>query len=359
MKKLDFNKLRQCLPFVFMLLALLCSTLAIADVGNQNRFLGGDGGFDGGDSDLGALLWLIYICFRYPVLIPLVIVIAVVLFIIKRKKKKNANNPEAINQRVNQQVRQQANNSNLIDNSAAVSQQIRAIDPNFSADKFIGFAREVFMTIQQAWTAKDWKPIRPFESETLFNQHKQQLDEYIRLGRTNVVEKIGIKQCSLYTFRQDGDKEVLKVLLSAVMRDYIIDDATKKVLESDPNRDWYMQYEMVFNRKAGVKTNAGKKGNSITNCPNCGAPTEVTSSGQCTYCGSVITNGEHDWVLTDIHSWDGPKEEDYTPNQPNPQSYADFVNGNGSQNWGEIMKNYQDALNQTKNMQNPNNQNNN
>ena len=37
-------------------------------------------------------------------------------------------------------------------------------------------------------------------------------------------------------------------------------------------------------------------------CPNCGAPTEITSSGQCPYCGSVVTNGEHDWVLTDIHS---------------------------------------------------------
>ena len=47
MKKLDFNKLRQYLPFAFMLIALLCSTMAIADVGNQNRFLGGDSGFDG------------------------------------------------------------------------------------------------------------------------------------------------------------------------------------------------------------------------------------------------------------------------------------------------------------------------
>ena len=158
------------------------------------------------------------------------------------------------------------------------------------------------MKIQEAWTARDWKPIRPFESETLFNQHKQQLDEYIRLGKINVVEKIGIKHCSLHEFRQDGDKEVLVVWLNAVMRDYVIDDTTKKVLESDPNRDWFMKYEMVFCRKAGLQTNPGKKGTSITNCPNCGAPTEVTSSGQCAYCGSVITNGEHDWVLTDIHS---------------------------------------------------------
>ncbi len=296
MNKLDFNKLKKYLPLFLLLIALVCCNLAIADVGNNNRFDLGD--FDGGDSDFGAILWLIYLCIRYPYLIPLVLVICIVSFIISRKKKKKASDPTIINKNISQQ----ANNETTIDNSAMVAAQIQAIDPAFSSDKFVGFAREVFMKIQEAWTARDWKPIRPFESEALFNQHKQQLDEYIRLGKINVVEKIGIKHCSLQAFRQDGDKEVLTVWLNAVMRDYVIDANTKKVLESDPNRDWYMHYEMTFCRKAGVKTDPGKKGNSITNCPNCGAPTEVTSSGQCSYCGSVITNGEHDWVLTDIHS---------------------------------------------------------
>ena len=275
--------------------------MAIADVGNQNRYSGGDGGgFGGGDGDWGAIIaYLIGLFINDPAVGLIVLVILVVIVLISRRKaKKQASDPNIINQRVNQQ----ASNDFNFDNSAAVAAQIQAIDPAFSSDKFIGFAREVFMTIQAAWTAKDWKPIRPFESETLFNTHKQQLDEYIRMGKTNVIEKIAIKHCSLQSFAQDGDKEVLTISLSAVMRDYVIDDTTKKVLESDPNRDWYMKYVMVFNRKAGLKTDPGKKGNSITNCPNCGAPTEVTSSGQCTYCGSVITNGEHDWVLTDIHS---------------------------------------------------------
>ena len=59
---------------------------------------------------------------------------------------------------------------------------------------------------------------------------------------------------------------------------------------------------MTFNRKHGVKTEIGRSNKSTTNCPNCGAPTEITSAGQCEYCGSVITTGEHDWVLSDIRS---------------------------------------------------------
>ena len=86
------------------------------------------------------------------------------------------------------------------------------------------------------------------------------------------------------------------------MRDYVIDATTRKVLESDPNKDWYMNYILTFNRKKGVKTQEGLSNMSTTNCPNCGAPTQITSSGQCEYCGSVITTGEHDWVLSDLHS---------------------------------------------------------
>jgi predicted lipid-binding transport protein (Tim44 family) len=299
MKKLNFSKLRRYLPFILLIAAIVCCNLAIADVGNNNRYNSG-GGFDGGDGDIGALIgYLIGLFIQDPKtgFIVLLLILAII-FIKRRRQKQMATDTSYINRNIQQQIE----NDVVMDYSSVVGDQIRAIDPNFSSDKFIGFAREVFMKIQEAWTSKDWKVIRPFESETLFNQHKQQLDEYIRLGKTNVVEKIAIKHCSLHSFKQDGDKEVLTVWLNAVMRDYVIDDATKNVLESDPNRDWYMKYEMVFNRKAGVKTDPGKKGNTITNCPNCGAPTEVTSSGQCAYCGSVITNGEHDWVLTDIHS---------------------------------------------------------
>ncbi len=296
MKNLNFSKLRKFLPLILVLLAVFCSLTAIGDVGNQNRYSSGDSGFGGGDFDIGMLVgFLINLFIESPVMGIIVLVIIIVAYRVMKKKGSDTTY-------VNQNVNRQAENEVTPDFTAAVAAEIQTIDPNFSSDKFIGFAREVFMKIQEAWTTKDWKPIRSFESETLFNQHKQQLDEYIRMGKTNVVEKIGIKHCSLHEFRQDGDKEVLTVWLNAVMRDYVIDDATKKVLESDPNRDWYMKYEMVFNRKAGLKTELAKKGNVITNCPNCGAPTEITSAGQCTYCGSVVTNGEHDWVLTDIHS---------------------------------------------------------
>ena len=298
MKSNLMKKTRQYLPFILLITSLFACIFAFGDVGNQNRYTSGGGGSDFDGDGLGALIgYLLGLFIENPTMGFIVFIILVILVLVyRRKNKKQASDPGYINQ----QVQNQVNNDITMNYTDAVASQIRQIDPSFSAEKFIGWAQEVFMKLQEAWTTRDWKVIRPFESETLFNTHKQQLDEYIRLNKINVIEKIGIKHCSLKSFTVDGDKEVLVVALNAVMRDYVIDAETRKVLESDPNRDWYMKYELTFNRKTGVKTQPGMSNKSTTNCPNCGAPTEITSSGQCPYCGSVITTGEHDWVLTNL-----------------------------------------------------------
>ena len=35
-------------------------------------------------------------------------------------------------------------------------------------------------------------------------------------------------------------------------------------------------------------------------CPHCGAPLDLNQSGVCSYCHSVVTSDDHDWVLTKI-----------------------------------------------------------
>ena len=227
-------------------------------------------------------------------LIIFAIIIAISIYI-----KKHGGNINDLNS-VDGITKMATNMLNLDDNTKAVAEQIRENDPMFSEDNFLSWTKEVFIKLQNAWTKKDWKIIRPFESNELFEQHNSQLQEFIDKGRTNIVERINVTNATLYSFKQDGDKETLKVTLKAVMRDYIIDDQTKKVLEGNPNVDQYMTYRLTFIRKNGVKTKQGTSNKSTTNCPNCGAPTQITSAGQCEYCGSVITTGEHDWVLANL-----------------------------------------------------------
>ncbi len=292
-----------CFLFVLVFaLVLSLSPTVFADAGNNNRYDTSSSSSSSSDGDSYLLNWIIYFLFEMfgplPGIILCIILLIVFGYLKKTGKLKNIQN--SINSTITSNYSESFNQ--IVDNTISVSEQIRQIDPEFSSDNFLAWTREVFLKIQQAWTDRNWKVIRPFESNELFNIHNSQLNEYIKNHKINVVEKINISNATLREFRQDGDKEVLVVELHAVMRDYVIDEKTKKVLESNPNKDWYMKYLMTFNRKKGVLTKAGTSNKSTTNCPNCGAPTEITSSGQCEYCDSVITTGEHDWILSDIHS---------------------------------------------------------
>ena len=62
----------------------------------------------------------------------------------------------------------------------------------------------------------------------------------------------------------------------------------------------------VLARKAGVKTEAGK-GISSAHCPNCGAPEPGGTSNACDYCGTVLNDGAHGWVLDDITARNEPR----------------------------------------------------
>lgn len=292
-----------CFLFVLVFaLVISLSPTVFADAGNNNRYDTSSSSSSSSDGDSYLLNWIIYFLFEMfgplPGIILCIILLIVFGYLKKTGKLKNIQN--SINSTITSNYSESFNQ--IVDNTISVSEQIRQIDPEFSSDNFLAWTREVFLKIQQAWTDRNWKVIRPFESNELFNIHNSQLNEYIKNHKINVVEKINISNATLREFRQDGDKEVLVVELHAVMRDYVIDEKTKKVLESNPNKDWYMKYLMTFNRKKGVLTKAGTSNKSTTNCPNCGAPTEITSSGQCEYCDSVITTGEHDWILSDIHS---------------------------------------------------------
>ena len=164
----------------------------------------------------------------------------------------------------------------------------------------LAWAKDLYVKLQNAWTARDWEPMRPFETESLFEQHKSQLQGYIDTNRINIVDRIAVNYATLYKFRQEGDRDILEIALKATKKDYIIDATTKEVLEGNKEQDRISVYKMTFERKTGVLTPEGTGKVKTTNCPNCGAPTEITSAGKCPYCGSVITTGNNTWVLSGL-----------------------------------------------------------
>lgn len=254
-----------------------------------------------GSGDLGFLLGLLL--GSHGGRISLFIIIAIIYFIYKKGGFNGGNisyRPQRPNTGYQTPGNQTASNPNVTaERSAGVANRIREVDPLFAPEKFLTFTKELFVKLQNAWTARDWEPMRLFETPELFEQHSKQIQGYIDTNRINVMDRIAVEYAYLYSYRTEGEKEILEVALKSVMKDYIIDAKTKDVLEGNPNIDRHTLYKLTFERKKGTVT---EKEDEIktTNCPNCGAPTKITSAGKCEYCGSVIMIGDHGWVLSNL-----------------------------------------------------------
>jgi len=185
-------------------------------------------------------------------------------------------------------------------NESDIEAKVKVADELFNKEEFNQKAKMLFIKMQNAWMDRKWEDIRAFETDELFEQHQRQIEGYIRNKQINVMDRICVLYSKLYKFEQKGDKEVLEVVLKSRMADYIIDEDTKEVLKGDKNIERIKLYKLEFIRKVGVKTKTETEVLDTTNCPNCGAPNNITSSGKCEGCGSIITNGDFGWVLNSI-----------------------------------------------------------
>ena len=184
-----------------------------------------------------------------------------------------------------------------------ITEFIKQNDENFDTEQFLLWAKNIFITIQTAWAQRDWEKIRTLEKEELFEQHNTQLQEYIRLGRINIMENINVIDAYLHKLVIDENFENLTVSLRATMNDYIINEKNGKVLMGNKNEVFDTIYQMTFTRRKGIKTNL-INGLIVNVCPHCGATVESASAGVCQYCGSVVHSGEFNWVLSNLESVD-------------------------------------------------------
>lgn len=284
------------LAVCMLILPMLFLSSIHADVGNSFSGNSGGGGYSGGFSGGGFSSFI----FLGNSPFGMVVMILILLFYAYSKYKQNGTNMQGgSNTQGNSYMR---SSSNRIINEPVAIEKIKEVDPEFSVDKFKTYAGEVYITLQEAWESKDWKSVRSFESNSLFNTHNRQIQEYIDMNKTDHMNMQNIRDITIAEFKEDGENEVLVVKLYASLLNYVTDDNTGKIIEGSDKNYVFRNYCLEFIRTKGVKTVVNKE-ISVTNCPNCGAPTTVTSSGECEYCHSVITNGNYGWVLNKYAAW--------------------------------------------------------
>ncbi len=156
--------------------------------------------------------------------------------------------------------------------------------------------KPAFMSIYDAWEKQTWIEVRHITSDRLWESNQFWIQFYKERGLINKLDDKKISKIVLA--RADSDKfyEALTVRIYASCYDYVV-DKRGKVQGGNRRKPRAFSEYWTFLRRKGVK----KEDLDISNCPNCGAPTnKMGQSGICGYCNTKVNTGNFSWVLAII-----------------------------------------------------------
>ena len=171
------------------------------------------------------------------------------------------------------------------------------LDPDFDEERIKTRISNLYVQMQEKWQAKDISSLRPYMTDTFFSQMDNQLEQFRKMGRTDITDRAAVLSTDLRGWRQSAGMDYITVGLNARIISYVLDDRTGRLISGSMTKEKFMEYEIELCRKSGEITHSEEEGTHSATCPNCGAPLKLNASAQCEYCGSVITQVNTDWAI--------------------------------------------------------------
>lgn len=222
------------------------------------------------------------------------IVVVAIVYSMRTKMKNNSTSKKATAQRA-ERAESRANRAAL----TPIGEYTK-IDPNFNAAALCEKASNLYVQMQNGWTAKNIESLRPYFTDALFTQMERSLQGYAQRGETNVVERIAVLDVTPLGFHQTGGEDHVLLRLRTRITDYTVNDGTQQIVRGSRDQEKFMTYEWDLLRPTGTQTNAESGETKRITCPGCGAPLDVNASARCPYCGTVIRQQAQNWAISAI-----------------------------------------------------------
>jgi hypothetical protein len=169
-------------------------------------------------------------------------------------------------------------------------------DPGVSDVSIAARLGYVYKTINVAWSRGELQTARPVLSDGLADYFQYWLDAYQTRGLRNVLDDMCLTQHELVKLARDRYYDALTIRIWATGKDYVVRTADGTIVRgSRDSARAYSEYWTLI--RSSSRSGAPRLDPA---CGSCGATLTVTMSGQCEHCGSHVTAGEFDWVLSKI-----------------------------------------------------------
>ncbi len=117
-------------------------------------------------------------------------------------------------------------------------------DPTMKKDDLIDLVKMVFVQLQTCWQARDYASMKPLLMPDLFAEHESQLQSMRRSHEINRIENLDVKSVDIVFIRytQKPEQRAFTALVTAVARDYYVDDRTSAFLRGDHDAEQFQEF---------------------------------------------------------------------------------------------------------------------
>ena len=177
---------------------------------------------------------------------------------------------------------------------------LEADDPALTETNLVARLSLIHKQLNTEWSANELTSVRGLVSDGLFDYLQYWVDTYKKQGMRNQLNDMSITHTIVAKVGRDKWYDAVTIRLWATGKDFVVKSATGDLVrgsKSSPRP--YTEYWTLIRSRS-------RRGAPIAtpNCSNCGAPLQITMSGECEHCHTHITSGEFDWVLSKIEQDD-------------------------------------------------------
>ena len=166
--------------------------------------------------------------------------------------------------------------------------EIQKFFPEITEEQLSSILFQKFIDTQVAWMNFDYKTLKRLLSSELYSSYKADLDELKVNHSQNIISDIKCVERDIISIAEEAGIVIITIYIHTSSYDYVIDTNTKEIINGSSTNIVHNRYHLHF---------IIKRGETLTECPSCGAKIEAGSS-ECDYCHTILINNYGGFVLS-------------------------------------------------------------
>jgi len=178
--------------------------------------------------------------------------------------------------------------------------ELVASDPALDQANFAARLKHIYADLNRTWSACELEPMRPLVTDGMYDYLRYWVEAYRAQGLRNLLSDMQILRSQRVKIVRDKHFDAITVRIWATGHDATVKAEGGEVVGGSTRtlRNYSEYWTLIRSSSARGAPRAD------ASCPSCAAALSITMAGTCAHCGSHLTRGEFDWVLSKIEQDD-------------------------------------------------------